>query len=61
LGDEMRSVSFVGTRQTFGGVCRGGAGLEWWGDGEGELLGARAGGGGVLEFLSEELANECEE
>ena len=39
----------------------GGGGLEWLVDGEVELIGARAGGGGVLEFLSEELANECAE
>ena len=61
LGDEKRSISFVGMRQSFWRVSRGGAVLEWWGDGEGELLGARAGGGSVLEFLSEELANECAE
>ena len=40
---------------------KGGEGRRNGFDGEVELVGARAGGGGDLEFLSEELANECEE
>jgi len=39
-----------------GGVCRGGAVLEWWGDGEGELVGVDMGGGGVPRRWSGEKA-----
>jgi len=36
----------------------GGGGLEWLVDGEVELVGARVGGGGVLEVWGRELAKE---
>ena len=45
-----------GRGKAFGGVCRGGAGLEWWGDGEGELVGVDMGGGGVPRRRSGENA-----
>ena len=40
------------------GVCAGGAAVEERGDGELELAGVRAGGGGVLEIWSGEVARE---
>ena len=40
------------------GVCVGGAAMEEQGDGELELAGVRAGGGGALEILSGEVARE---
>ena len=46
-----------GRGKAFGGVCRGGAVLEWWGDGEGELVGVDMGGGGVPRCWSGEKAN----
>ena len=45
-----------GRGKAFGGVCRGGAGLEWWGDGEGDLVGVDMGGGGVPRRRSGEKA-----
>ena len=36
----------------------GGGGLEWPVDGEVELVGARVGGGGVLEVWGRELVKE---
>ena len=41
-----------------GGVCLGGGGLEWRGDGELELAGVQVDGGGVLGVRGGELANE---
>ena len=41
-----------------GGVCAGGAAVEERGDGELELTGVPAGGGGVLEIWSGEVARE---
>ena len=41
-----------------GRVCVGGGGLEWLVNGEVELVGARVGGGGVLEVWGRELAKE---
>ena len=40
------------------GVCAGGAAVEERGDGELELAGVRAGGGGALEIWSGEMARE---
>ena len=45
-----------GRGKAFGRVCRGGAGLELWGDGEGELVGVDMGGGGVPRCRSGEKA-----
>ena len=41
-----------------GGVCVGGGGLEWRGDGELELAGVWVDGGGVLGVRGGELENE---
>ena len=54
--EEVYVTKVVGlVTKADGGVCVGGGGLEWRGDGEFELAGVRVDGGGVLGCLGGEL------